>query len=489
MLLGTMPGRQADSAANGERSSLVATLVDRPSIMLFVAIVGHVFADASRGGPAGSMGPATSSMSSRTGRRRVVLAGGVAGGLVIAATIALVIWLGGRDAATARRALAEGRLDEASHALERWLRASPGSAEAHYLMARVAWARSDLGTFEQEWMRARSLGYPADQMMRLQGLFLARINQSGQAEPLLRRALEESRGPDPEVAEALARIYLGSFRLNEAGAILDRWTREAPGDARPYLLRTEVELRTTKDLEQASRSYREALRRDPDLDQARLGLADVLRMDHRNAEAAEEYARYMARQPEDYLGYLGAGQNALAMGDEDLAARWLDRALALAPRNPVVLGARAAAAVQARRFQDALDYIDRAVKADPFDRGNHYQRMLILTRLGNKSEANSEHQVIERLRREQEEFDRIGVALYTSPLDPELRASAAQWLMTHGHEDEAVEWANLVLASHPSHPAMNRLLADYYRKKGQVGLANHHEALAPPPAPDAVARP
>ena len=48
--------------------------------------------------------------------------------------------------------------------------------------------------------------------------------------------------------------------------------------------------------------------------------------------------------------------------------------------------------------------------------------------------------------------------------------------MEHGREDEAVEWANLVLRADPSHLAMNRLLADYYRKKGQLGLANLHEA-------------
>jgi hypothetical protein len=61
--------------------------------------------------------------------------------------------------------------------------------------------------------------------------------------------------------------------------------------------------------------------------------------------------------------------------------------------------------------------------------------------------------------------------------------------MTHGHEQEAVEWANLVLASDPSQPAMNRLLADYYRKTGQLGLANHHEVLAAPSVAGAVARP
>ena len=47
-----------------------------------------------------------------------------------------------------------------------------------------------------------------------------------------------------------------------------------------------------------------------------------------------------------------------------------------------------------------------------------------------------------------------------------------------GIDDEAIDWANLVLHAVPTDPAMNRLLADYYRKKGELGLANFHEAHA-----------
>ncbi len=145
--------------------------------------------------------------------------------------------------------------------------------------------------------------------------------------------------------------------------------------------------------------------------------------------------------------------------------------------------------VQARRFSSALEYLDRAVKADPFDYTNCHQRMLVLTQLGRKAEADAERQALDRIRKDRAEFDRISNALVQSPLDPELRSAAAQWLMTHGHQEEAIEWANLVLAANPSHPAMNRLLADYYRKNGQIGLANLHEALAPPPRGDAAAPP
>ncbi len=428
------------------------------------------------------MVPATSRVS-RPARRRIVIAGGLAAIVAIAAGTAMVVaHLAGRDAAAARRALAEGRLDEAAAALERWLDASPDSPEAHYFKARLAWKRQDPGTVHDEIERARALGYSQVQMAGLMGLLMARTNQSAAAEPYLREAIDNGRPLDPEVAEALARIYLGTFRLNEAGSVLDRWARAVPADARPYLLRTEIEKRTSREPEIAIGSYREALKRDPELDQARLGLADMLRISHHNAEAAQEYATYIARKPEDPLGCLGAGQNATEMGESEEAARWLDRALELAPRNPVILAARAKVEVRDHRFAEALDYLDRAVEADPFDHSNRFQRMIILTRLGKKVQADAELRILERIRKDQEEFARIRDGLLASPQDAGLRSEAARWLMAHGHEEEAIDWAKLILAAEPSHPAMNRLLADYYRRRGQLGLANFHEALAPPPS-------
>lgn len=387
-------------------------------------------------------------------------------------------WLVARDAERARRAFTAGRLDQAADALGRWLKASPRSAEAHFLGARIAWAGNDPATARRELQRAWALGYPRESLVGLRGLLLARADQAAEAEPWLREAFEKSRPADPEVAEALARIYLRAFRLTEAGSVLDRWSREAPEDARPHLLMTEVDLRLDASYDDVIAHYRAALRRNPDLDKARLGLADQLRMSRRHAEAAAEYTAYLARRPEDELGYLGAGQNALDWGEETEAIRLLDRALMLAPRDSVVLAARGTVELRRRRFTKALDYFDRAVDASPFDSAHRYQRMLILSRLGRTAESDAERRALERIRADDKEFRRISLALRDSPTDSNLRSEAARWLMSHGHEEEAVDWANLVLRAEPTHPGMNRLLADYYRKKGQGGLANFYEAHA-----------
>lgn len=417
----------------------------------------------------------------RSGRgRRFVL------GLVTIVVAGLLAWwasaeLAARnDARQARRSLDEGRLADADAALGRWERARPRSAEMHYLRARLAWARGDLPALQTELARAQTLGYPATAMAGLRGLLLARTGQTAQAEPLLQQAVGQGGRVDPDVAEALARIYLGAYRLARAAEVLDRWSRDWPDDARPCFLRTEVDTRNRAADDVVLVNLLAALERDPNLHQARLRLADLLRAIHRNAEAKEQYATYLEGRTDDPLGHLGAGQNAIEMGDLPEAVRHLDRALELSPRDPVILGARATLAARQGDVETARRYLDRAVEADPFDYGNRYQRMLLLLRLGKRAEADAERQVLEQVRKDQEQFTELSRQLERNPQDPALRSKAATWLMGHGHEDEAADWARLVLQANPADPAMNRLLAGYYRKAGNIGLANFHEAHASP---------
>jgi tetratricopeptide (TPR) repeat protein len=256
--------------------------------------------------------------------------------------------------------------------------------------------------------------------------------------------------------------------------------RDWPADARAYFLQTQVELRDQSPLETILKHYRAALDRDPNLDQARLELANLLRKSHRNADAMAEYTIYLGRKPDNPLGHLGAGQNAMDLGDLAQGIHHLEQAESLAPRDSVILGARATLEISRKRFDAALDYLDRAVEVDPFDLSNRYQRMLVLTQQGKTSLADAERQTLNRLRNDEETFAKISQQLKHRPLDLHLRSQAARWLMDHGHQAEAVEWAKLVLRSSPSDREMNRLLADHYRQQGMTGLANFHATHAVP---------
>ncbi len=255
----------------------------------------------------------------------------------------------------------------------RYLNARPESAEAHALAAQLALEKGKLDLVTDELNRARTLGYPKPELERLHAVTLARIGRYAEAEPILVRLYAGSSGPDPVVDEALARLYLMTYRLGQAEDVIRRWIDDAPGDGRPYLWLTEIDRRMEVDnLESPARHYRQALARDPDLDAARLGLAETLRKLHHNGEAQPEFTQYLARHPDDPAALVGAGRNAVALGDVALAARFLDRALTIAPDDVSVLKGRASLEMARGQPRDASAWLDRALKVDPYDTESLY---------------------------------------------------------------------------------------------------------------------
>jgi tetratricopeptide (TPR) repeat protein len=254
--------------------------------------------------------------------------------------------------------------------------------------------------------------------------------------------------------------------------------RDAPADGRPYLWLTEIDRRLKGEKSDLLEPhFRTALRLDPELDKARLGLADLLRDRHRLDEAGQEYAAYVARKPKDPAGHTGLGRVALERADGKAAARHLDRALALAPDDPTALKHRALAEL---RFGDpaALPLLDKGIRADPLDDELLYNRSLALKRLGRAPEAEADVRRLDRLRREQAEVAAIRDRLVADPDNNEIRCEIARWMLDHGRDGEALRWARYVLDGRPNHPVANRLMADYYQRKGDPGRANYYRLTA-----------
>ncbi len=167
------------------------------------------------------------------GRRRirvVVLAGGAiigGAGLWLVARGDVAAHFAARDA---RSAIARQRWAEAAPALERWMAFRPESAEAHFLKARVAFEQGRLAEVGTLLDRAQWLGYPERPLYRLRALRLVRLRRFIEAEPILLHLLDESAMPDPPLDEALARVFLETYRLETAVKVLERWIRDDPRD-------------------------------------------------------------------------------------------------------------------------------------------------------------------------------------------------------------------------------------------------------------------
>ncbi len=380
----------------------------------------------------------------------------------------------------ARRAVASGRFNDAEQPLSRWLRARPNDAEAHFLKARVALAKGDMKEVSDEMARARDLQYPRALLERFDAIVKAQIGKYAEAEPVLLGIFTEARQPDPEVDEALARVYLQTYRLGQAATVLERWIRDAPDDARPYLWFTELDSRTTSDSSTLQEShFRAALERDPNLDRALLGLAELLRKGRRHAEAAPLYDRYLKRKPDDPAGLVGAARNALDLDDESAATGYLNRALELASDDVSALKESATIDQRHGDYSTALGRLNRAAKVDPFDTEVLYARSLALAPPRPKlDESKLDIKRLNKLKEEQAWILALRDDLLEQPDNVRLRYELAKWMFEHGRDEEGRRWAEHVLALQPNYEAAILLMADYYQRKGEIGRANYYRLRA-----------
>lgn len=373
--------------------------------------------------------------------------------------------------------LASRHFDEARERLDRWSSVRPSDGEPEYLRARIFVMEDRPVEALESLRRAIALGYPEEPAYQLRAVLQARAGQFDVAEPILRRAFEVSAEPRAEVAEGMARIFLETYRLSEAAHALERWMEAAPADPRPYLWRNKIDERLGAEPTVLIHNLREALERDPNLDEARLGLAEVLLKSHRVEEGEEEFAAFLARNPKSVAGNDGAGQVALLKGDLTTATQHFKTALSVDPGDAVALRELGLISLRVGDHAEAIAFLKKAVDVLPFDIEVRYTYARALKATGNDKASTEQNTIAQRLRDEQTHLDELRQALVQRPDDVELRYEAASWLLEHGHEKEALEWTSLILQRSPEHPRTCRLLAEYHAKNGNPGLANYYRMV------------
>jgi tetratricopeptide (TPR) repeat protein len=397
--------------------------------------------------------------------------------IVVGGSIAVRELRVSRHARAVRSAIETRHFTAAEGPLQQWLKMSPSSAEAHYYRARLALGTNRPQQALQATEDALKLGYESTALKCLSAVLMARSGQSTGVESVLRQAFVEGREPQVEIARELAAIYLTTFQFERAAVAIERWRKLAPEDPEPYLWRNEIDSRTAPEPAILIQNYRAALERDPGLGKARLGLAEQLRKAQRLDEAEREYATHLAKNPRDADALIGMARTAFGRGDIDAAVHSFEAALAVNPREPEALKELAQIDLRRGDFSGSCNRLRRAIEIDPYDPDTRYNYAQALKFMGDEEQSQAEAEVSVRLRKEHQRMSDIRDNLLKTPNDQKLRFDAAQWLLEHGHDDEGLAWTVQILEAQPNHGPTHRLLADYYQRKGNAGLANYHRSV------------
>jgi membrane associated rhomboid family serine protease len=113
---------------------------------------------------------------------------------------------------------------------------------------------------------------------------------------------------------------------------------------------------------------------------------DLLK-DERIPEAAAEFARVAQIAPQDPGGHLGLAQTNLALGQFQIATLAVQQVRQLAPDSADAALAEGIGAVMERRYEAALDAVDREIALDPTRAYSHALRAYIFRRLGRNYDA------------------------------------------------------------------------------------------------------
>ena len=200
--------------------------------------------------------------------------------------------------------------------------------------------------------------------------------------------------------------------------------------------------------------------------------------DRRFDEAEQEFHSYLERKPKDTTALLGLGKNAFQQGNIEKASQLLETALETNPRDAETLKELGQIDLRLGRTQKACERLKLLTEIEPYDHEVRYSYAQALKLAGDLNQSRAELEAAARLRNEHDHIVQLRYGVLKNPRDLDSRSEVAKWMIEHGHEDEGLKWTKEILPADPRHAATHRVLADYYDKRKETGLANYHRLSA-----------
>jgi tetratricopeptide (TPR) repeat protein len=287
--------------------------------------------------------------------------------------------------------------------------------------------------------------------------------------------------PDtPFILEALAQGYMARGRWMTAQSCLERWVQLEPDNLRALYWRGQMRAQLQRE-DEAIRDFSRVLELDPEQDDARQHLAELL-LRHKAdyAGAAKEFEYLRERQPGKAAVTLGLARAYRGLRRREEARQLLDLVLRAVPRDSQALSERGRLAVDSDQYSEAEGFFRRSLNEDPSDSDTLADLIFVMRQRKKPGEAKEWEQRLVRLKADKERFTQLNLEMSEHPRDPAPRLEAAQIKLRYRQEKEAMVLFQLALELDPSHRPTHRALAEFWESKGDEERAAYHRQFLGP---------
>jgi tetratricopeptide (TPR) repeat protein len=345
-------------------------------------------------------------------------------------------------------------------------------------MARTARRAGDLDMAEKHLTLCEHLQNdrpnPAVGDTRLEwALIQAQRGNVAEVDSYLRRYLREKHPDDYLVLETMSWEMMGRNRLDDALVLLDKWVDMQPDEYEPLVRRAWVHEHLFHRTEML-RDYRAALDIRPDRDSVRQRLVEMLLLNNRINDALGEAEELIRRRPDDPDAQVCYARCLRTKGQSEEAILTLDRLLADHPQHPAALSLRAQIAYDTGQFEEAREWMRRALDVDPTNRPLMYSLFLCLGKLNRPEELKELDARIKKMDADLAQMNKLVRSASLRPNDPTTRYEAGMIFMKYGMTKDGLHWLSTALEADPKHAPTHRALADYYEKTGDAETAALH---------------
>jgi tetratricopeptide (TPR) repeat protein len=387
-------------------------------------------------------------------------------------------WAANRRVEHIERLLTLWRVEDAAVELSACREQWPALPRVHLLSARAARLREKYDDADRHLRDFLRVGGSLEEHQLESRLLSAYRGLLGDVEEPLSEQAERDPSDRLFIFDALVTGYRKTLRLGSFRKCLDRWLELDP-NAVPALLHEAWHLEQANRQEDAADLYAKILARDPDNDSARFYLSAILVNQFRSDQALEHLAVLQKRRPNDPLVLTGLARCWYLQGKFDDARRALDQALEKQPNDAGILGQRGLLALKTQDWQAAEQFFRRASALKPFEYLYAYNLHQSLIHQNKSAEADEQLVRAEKLSVDQARMrDLVVDEIPRRPHDPRLRHEAGVILQGHGDYAEAIRWLQSALREDPNHRATHLALAECYDKTNRGELADEHRRLA-----------